>query len=1006
MKKQYKYILGTLLLFLSSCNNQSTNSSSIINDDNSSSSYEIEIEQEGNLHIGGDETKKPAYEYKKQTGSFTRKSFTFNNTLIKYIENPNSKITSSTVTTEIYDVSVEALSTTQAYKDGYHSILYTPDFYFAYTNSTDEYIDYIAIHNGLNYIVNEINEKGNSYIPLNGVVLSIPKDLNLNIDIGDTLKVEANIYKHALINQDNARLTFEARNEWRAESRIILFDREYGKYTKSNQYGCEIYVKYDFEKHSFVVKGFRGDNVVLGNLQNDHTHYGSYIPQFGFVLSAQNGNSNYQLYRQGRKFNIDDTLTFENYNFNTQYEPYYKFSKSPNDNPSSRQNNVITKYVYGGKNLDQYGYTNQPLYGAVELAVLPIKDNFGIVVSKGRELTCPENGYLLSCNSNIAQDLDKATKIGSVIKTTKNEVIISNEVCLSSLYLLEHYVKILQDKSSVGHEQLYDYNYQVLDNSLDQLIKIKDQIEYYYNDNYSNSATKDSIFENELNTMNLVYKAVDVYNKAYSAASQSNYVNARAGWLNQLSCNSLDEIKKELQHFKNNNINLIYILAFDGCTTFNSKYVPYDKDFKGNFGEYGRDNYLKAFVSEAHKLGMEVHGWTTNFQVGISGKETRLFDQHPEWQQKYYDGKVDNLNDEMTERDALYFDQANPEVHQFLIDFYNELLSEVDLDGFHLDYIRYAAGNDLTSKDSPYCKIGASGKLHVNECLSRSTGYTTYAMNDFLKTYNYDSSTNVKELVKNVNDYKKWTEYRTNKVTSFVEKIYNEVTKDKDLLLSIAIVPEVEHAILNKMQDWTTWINNGWIDILNGMHYNHSPIYINKTIEESCELLDKKVYSYPGFLMSVYYELPPVYNIYYYEAADYFNMGAAIFDLVGIWSKERIIYSDSNTDYEELLTYGTHRNQAVTPHSELSKVMDAFINDIEQRCNNLYIENNVMSKQQKDDLISLLKTFDNSNPTILLNQLTSLKNDLSKYASGNAVNRIDEYIDVMIEICNIRIDRN
>ena len=211
MKKQYKYILGTLLLFLSSCNNQSTNSSSIINDDNSSSSYEIEIEQEGNLHIGGDETKKPAYEYKKQTSSFTRKSFTFNNTLIKYIENPNSKITSSTVTTEIYDVSVEALSTTQAYKDGYHSILYTPDFYFAYTNSTDEYIDYIAIHNGLNYIVNEINEKGNSYIPLNGVVLSIPKDLNLNIDIGDTLKVEANIYKHALINQDNARLTFEAK---------------------------------------------------------------------------------------------------------------------------------------------------------------------------------------------------------------------------------------------------------------------------------------------------------------------------------------------------------------------------------------------------------------------------------------------------------------------------------------------------------------------------------------------------------------------------------------------------------------------------------------------------------------------------------------------------------------------------------------------------------------------------------------------------------------------------
>lgn len=994
MKKKVLILISSFLLFLSSCNNETSNSDSYFSED--SSSEEI-------IHIGGDETDEKPFEYKDTYGTLNTNKFMHNNQEIKYIINPQNNVGLFNVTAFIYDMSVENLSKTKTYKSGFTSILYTPDFYFTNTTATDEYNEYVAILKDEKYVVIDIFSCGNSYIPLNGLILATPKNSAFSIEIGDTLNLNQEIssYSYGLVNQDNARLPFHSINNYRDGNEVVLYDREYGKHTKTNSYGCEIYFKYDFEKKSFVVRGFRGDKVESGNLYDDHINYGGYIPEYGFAISAHMNATNYNSYRQGRRFSLGDEVRFENYNFNNQLENA-TLDKYYYDNPKKRPDNIISIYNYNGANLDKYGYTNQHLWGALEVAVIPISD-YGIVVAKGRNLTCPEYGYLLSCNMDAATNLDKVTEIGSLIKVSEDNVIVNNDVGYSKLLLLEHYLNILVNRSEIGHEELFDYDYETLDSSIDELSKIQLQIKEYNDQLNKNDLNETQVFENELMINHLSTKATDIYNKAYASSFESNYVNNKSGWLFPTSSSSVDDIKQMLNHYKNVNINLIYIPVFDGCTNFNSKYVPYDQDYIGNYGEYGENNFLKAFVEEAHKLGIEVHGWTTNFHVGFSSGDKRLFNAHPEWQQVYYDGRVDNLEDEMTERDLLYFDQANPEVHQFYADFYNELLDNIPLDGFHMDYIRYAAGNDLVSEGSVYCSVGTDGKLYEKHCLSRSTGYTEYAMKDFLKTYGYSSSANMKELVKNVEVYKQWTEYRTSRVSAFVEKIYNEVTKDRNMLLSIAIVPEVEHAIANKMQDWTKWVNNGWIDILNGMHYNSSPSYIVSTIEEGANLTEVELYRYPGILVSSYYDLPPIHNIYYLEAANYFNMGAAIFDLQAIWSKQRVIYSDSNTDFESLLKIGTHRNESVTPHSSLDKVFNAFINDISQRCDNIYILNDCMSKAKKDALIKKLKSFDVNDPSILKNQLEELKKDISSYCSGKAKDRINEYIDVIVEICDIRI---
>ena len=1007
IKRLLTTIFLSSLIFLNSCDSSIDESFLDSSSESINNSY---IEEENvNLHVGGDETNTPNYEYKEDAFFYTFNAH-HNGKTIKIIENPQSRLASFSSTTYIYDMKLDLFEKTNEYRQGYTSILYTPDFYFTHTTATEEYNEVLLINHDGKYLVEDIYTDGNSYIPLDGVILATPKNINMNFSYGDevTFDCEVNSYDYAIVNQDNIRLPFKSRNVYRSESEVVLYDRYYGNRTKTNQYGCEIFFQYDFNSNEFKVKGFRGHKKEIGDLNEDHLNYGGYIPKYGFVISAHQSTTNFELYKQGRKFNIDDSIRFENYSFNYQL-PSKTFDTYYLKNPDVRPSNQITIYTSGSKVLDKYGFTNQGRYAAWEFAVSKVAE-YDIVTAIDREVGCPKNGYIISCNMEIAEELKKHIKLGTIVKLNDNNKlsVINDDVALVTMTNLEYYINTLLNREAVGKNMLYDYKYDVLSNSITKLIENQTIIG---NLNRQNKELSDEnkIFANEI-LMNQYYiEAVKYYEEGYCASTESAFVESRAAWYPPNGASSLKDVTLMLDHYKNCNINLIYVSIFEGTTLFESSYVPYDSNYVGNYGKYGRNNFLGAFVEEAHKRGIEVHGWTTNFFVGYSGEYNKIFDSHPDWQQKYNDGKVDST-DEMTEQNLLYLDQANPEVHEFLITFYKEVFDKFDLDGLHLDYIRYAAGNDVGKPNSTYCPINKGGKLYAKNCLNRTTGYTDYAMADFLKEYGYAPTSNMKELIKDVETYLKWTEYRSNKVTQFVEKIHNEITSVRNIPLSIAIVPEIEHAYLNKMQDWPTWIENGWIDYLNGMFYSTEADRIKITTEEVKETLstfERKVYQYPGVLACIYYEKPNIHNVYYYEAAKSTNnMGGAFFEVQSIWSYHRAIYSDSNTDVETLFTMGNHRNAAVTPHSSLDKVVDSFINDISQRCDNVYIKYNSMDENGKKQLIEQLNKLNKEDPEVLLTQLIELKSKTNTFASGEAVNRINDYIDVIIEICEIRISSN
>jgi len=103
------------------------------------------------------------------------------------------------------------------------------------------------------------------------------------------------------------------------------------------------------------------------------------------------------------------------------------------------------------------------------------------------------------------------------------------------------------------------------------------------------------------------------------------------------------------------------------------------------------------------------------------GEHIRFDKDYPdEFRMVNYDGTTmqgpGDGNSEIMENGFIFLDPANPKVHEYVLSIYEEMLTNYDFDGFHIDYVRYPNGNlDILT----------------------SNGYSEYAMEEFKKRYGY-----------------------------------------------------------------------------------------------------------------------------------------------------------------------------------------------------------------------------------------------------------------------------
>jgi len=138
------------------------------------------------------------------------------------------------------------------------------------------------------------------------------------------------------------------------------------------------------------------------------------------------------------------------------------------------------------------------------------------------------------------------------------------------------------------------------------------------------------------------------------------------------------ELSQILDQLKLANVNTVLVQTRIRATTiYPSTLEPWDGCLSGTPGRSPGYDALQLVIDECHRRGMECHAWVVTMPVGKWNKLgcQQLRRHHPQL--------VRRLGDEG------YMDPSNPGTASYLAQLCAEVTRNYDIDGIHLDYIRY-----------------------------------------------------------------------------------------------------------------------------------------------------------------------------------------------------------------------------------------------------------------------------------------------------------------------------
>jgi uncharacterized lipoprotein YddW (UPF0748 family) len=141
--------------------------------------------------------------------------------------------------------------------------------------------------------------------------------------------------------------------------------------------------------------------------------------------------------------------------------------------------------------------------------------------------------------------------------------------------------------------------------------------------------------------------------------------------------NELNRILDQLQEMQ---INLIFFQTrIRGDVIYPSKIEPRSEYVKSIYATADYDPLLYA-VEACHQRGMECHAWFVVYPMGTERKNKK----------SNYTYKTLNINNLLkTFRKEVFLDPGNPQTNVYLLSLVKEIVLNYDIDGIHLDYVRY-----------------------------------------------------------------------------------------------------------------------------------------------------------------------------------------------------------------------------------------------------------------------------------------------------------------------------
>jgi uncharacterized lipoprotein YddW (UPF0748 family) len=244
-------------------------------------------------------------------------------------------------------------------------------------------------------------------------------------------------------------------------------------------------------------------------------------------------------------------------------------------------------------------------------------------------------------------------------------------------------------------------------------------------------------------------------------------------------------------------INTVFFETLNaGYTIYPSKVAPQQNPLVRGWDP------LASAVKLAHERGIELHAWVWAFAAG-NRQHNRLLNidpnypgpvlaAHPNW--SGYDNRSQMIP---SGQSKPFFDPANPQVRQYLLSLYEEIVSRYNVDGIQLDYIRYPFQDPAANRTYGYGKA-------AREQFQQLTGVDPLRI-----------SPRERQL------WQKWTEFRTQQIDNFVAQVSQQLRKKRpNLILSVAVFPLPEQERIQKLQQhWEVWARRGDVDLIVPMTY-------------------------------------------------------------------------------------------------------------------------------------------------------------------------------------------
>ena len=308
------------------------------------------------------------------------------------------------------------------------------------------------------------------------------------------------------------------------------------------------------------------------------------------------------------------------------------------------------------------------------------------------------------------------------------------------------------------------------------------------------------------NTVITVARASRVeLSKAYFLSHVSVETEGRAVWNHSGLGAYPGDWERSAKELASAGVNIILPnMAWAGVAHYPSKILPQSKIYT----QYG--DQIAQCVEAAHKHGLEVHVWKITWNLEGAPKE---------FVEKI---RAEGRTQVSATGQALnWLCPSHPKNVRLELESSLEIVANYDVDGIHLDYIRYPGSHAC------YCE----------GCRQRFVLATRLQIDKWPAAV----------LPKTGTHSEKYTEWRVQQITRLVRLLHKRLREaDPTIKISAAVFGWYPGCITTIGQDWIAWAKAGYVDFVCPMNYTESTDYFKELLVNQLALMPKDVAIYPG----------------------------------------------------------------------------------------------------------------------------------------------------------------